>query len=159
VSKKRKIILSVLLSTAAVIGITAGVAFADDENDSSAPPEARHEALLERVCEIYENNTGVAIEPEALSEAFAEANQAMMAEAREARLAKLVEDGVITQEEADQFSEWWEARPEGVLPGGGQFGPGPGGPGCGGPGMGRHFGPAMGDPNFPGGPGDGDGAA
>jgi len=156
-SRRKKIILSVLLSTAAVIGITAGGVFADSETDTDAP--AGHEALLERVCEIYEDNTGVAIEPEALSEALAEANQAMMAEAKEARLDRLVEEGVITQEEADQFTEWWEAKPDGMLPGGGRFGPGLGGPKLGGHGCGGRFCPGMGGPGFPGGPCDGDGAS
>ena len=132
-SKRKKIILSVVLSTAAVLGITTGIVFAEDENDV-AQPETKREALLERVCEIYKDNTGVTIEPEALKDAFVEANKDMRTEAMESHLDKLVDEGLITQEESDQLKGWWEARPEISLPGrpmfgggpGGRFGPGPG---------------------------------
>ena len=135
--KKKKRLVIALIAIAAAVGITSGVVFAQDENEDTTQPEARHEALLERVCEIYQDNTGVTIEPEALKEAFAEAQGEMMAEAMESHLDKLVEEGVITQEEADQLKEWLEARPETSLPGrpmfrggpGGRFGPGPGGAG------------------------------
>ena len=139
-SKKKKIILSVLLTTAAIIGITTGIVFAQDENEDAAQPETRCEALLERVCEIYEGNTGVAIESEALKDAFAEAQGEMMAEAMNNRLDKLVEEGRITQEEADQIKEWREARPEVSLPGVGQFG---------GREFGGRFGPRLGGFGFP----------
>ena len=125
-SKKKKIILSALLTTAAIVGITAGVTFAQSEEEDDAQPGARHEALLEQVCDIYEENWGVTIDPQQLQDAFTEAQGEMMAEAMESRLDKLVEEGVITQEEADQFKEWWEARPDTQLPGrpafGGRFG-------------------------------------
>jgi hypothetical protein len=130
---KKKPLIITLIVIAATVGITTGLVFAQDENEDANQPES----ILERVCEIYEANTGVAIEPEALKDAFVEANQEMMAEAMESRLDKLVEEGVITQEEADQFKEWWEAKPDVSLPGhpmlrggpGGRFGSEPGGPG------------------------------
>jgi len=132
---KKKPLMITLVAIAATVGITTGLVFAQDENEDVAQPGAQHEALLEKVCEIYEDNTGVAIEPEALKDAFAQAQDEMMAEAMESYLDKLVEEGVITQEEADKLKEWWEARPEISLPGrpmlrggpGGRFGPGPGG--------------------------------
>ena len=142
-SREKKIILSVLLSAAAVIGITTGFAFAQDENDGDTQPGAQHEALLNRVCEIYEDNTGVAINPEELENAFTQAQEEIMTEAMENRLNAMVEKGVITQEEADQLKEWLESRPDVSLPGGvpfggragghgfgGHFCPGPGGSGC-----------------------------
>ena len=132
---KKKSLIITLIAIAVTIGITTGLVFAQGESEDAAQPGARHEALLERVCEIYEDNTGVAIEPEALKDAFAQAQDEIMAEAMESRLNKLVEEGVITQEEADQLKEWWEARPYTALPGrpmlrgghGGRFGPLPGG--------------------------------
>lgn len=119
--KKKRLVIA-LIAIATTVGITTGVVFAQDENEDAAQPETRHEALLERVCEIYEGNTGVAIEPEALKDAFAEAQGEMMAEAMNNRLDKLVEEGRITQEEADQIKEWRETRPEVSLPDVGQFG-------------------------------------
>jgi hypothetical protein len=133
-SKRKKIILSVVLSTAAVVGITTGIVFAEDENDA-AQPGARQEALFKRVCDIYQEEWGVELDPEKLQDAFAEAKEEMMTAAMEGRLDKLVEEGVITSEEAQQFKDWLAARPETSLPRrpmfrggfGGRFGPRPGG--------------------------------
>ena len=140
-SKKKKIILSALLTTAAIVGVTVGVAFAQDETEDAAQPGARQEALLERVCEIYEANTGVAIDPEALKDTLAEATEEMMTEAMESRLDKLVEEGIITQEEAQQLKDWLAARPDTALPGRPFFRGGAGG----------RFGPRLGGFGFPGG--------
>jgi hypothetical protein len=131
--KKKRLVIA-LIAIAAAVGITTGVVFAQDEPDEDV---TEPETLLERACEIYEDNTGVAVDPEAFKDALIEANQDMMAEAMESRLDKLVEEGLITQEEADQFKEWWEAKPDMSLPAGGgpmsrgglggRFGSGPGG--------------------------------
>jgi hypothetical protein len=131
---KKKPLIITLVAIAATVGITTGLVFAQDEGDATQP-EAQHEALLDRVCEIYEDNTGVAIDPQALQDAFTQAQDEIMAEAMQNRLDALVEKGIITQEEADQLKEWWEAKPEISLPGhpllgggpGGRFGPGLGG--------------------------------
>jgi hypothetical protein len=131
---KKKPLIITLIAIAATIGITTGLVFAQDEGDATQPG-AQHEAILERVCQIYEDNTGVAIDAQELQDAFAQAQDEMMAEAMQNHLDKLVEEGVITQDQADQLKEWWEAKPEISLPGrpmlrggpGGRFGPGPGG--------------------------------
>jgi hypothetical protein len=144
-SKKKKIILGALLSAAAVVGITSGVAFAQDGAEAENSPGAQQDALLDRVAQIYEDNTGVAIDPEALKDAFIAARDEMMAEALNSRLDRLVEEGVITQQQADELRDWVESRPDVPLPGG-QFRGGFGGRGCGGPG-------GPGGPGFPGGEG------
>jgi hypothetical protein len=48
-----------------------------------------------------------------------------------------VDDGQITQEEANQYLEWWQSRPDIEVPLPGLGGPGPGG----GMMQGRGFGP------------------
>jgi hypothetical protein len=125
--KKKSLVIS-LIAIAVAVGVTTGVVFAQDEDETQ--PEAQHEALLEKVCDIYEDNTGVTIDPEALKDAFVAAQGEMMAEAMESYLDKLVEEGIITQEEADQLKEWWEARPDTPLSRGPMFRGSPGGPGC-----------------------------
>ena len=142
VFKKKKVIIIALTTAAAIIGITSGVAFAQDEDEDIPQPEARQEAMLERICEIYEENTGVAIDAQELQGAFSEFREEMAAEAMNNRLETMVENGIITQEEADQYRNWLESRPEGLMPGLRQFRFGPGRPGgCGvggfGPGDGR----------------------
>ena len=110
--KRNKKFIIIAVTVATVLALTlSGVGFAEEENGSGSQPGARHEALLDRVCEIYEENTGVALDSEELQNAFVQAQTEMRDEALEARLESLVEQGKITQEEADQFLEWWQSRP------------------------------------------------
>lgn len=105
----------IALSIAAVLAIASigGVVLAqEDGNGDGTQPEARHAALLERVCEIYEDNTGMAINAEELQAAFAEAQSEVREAAMEARLAEMVEDGVIDEAQAQELKDWWESRPE-----------------------------------------------
>jgi hypothetical protein len=78
--------------------------------------ETRQEALLDRVCQIYQENTGVAIDPQQLENAFAQAQREMQDEALQSWLQKLVDEGKITQDQADQYLQWWQARPDIELP-------------------------------------------
>ena len=109
-----------------------------------AAPSDRHQELLDRACAIYQENTGVAIDSEQLKIALDQAQSELQEEALESRLQNLVDEGKMTQEEADSYLEWWQSRPDIEAPLPGLGGPGPGG------GMmpGRGFGP-------PGGPGPG----
>ena len=107
---KRFIIVAVLAAVILTGGIGGVVLAADNGEDSQ--PEARHEAMLDRVCEIYEANTGTAIDSQALSGAFAQARSEMQTERMDSRLQKAIEEGKITQEQADQFKEWCQSRPD-----------------------------------------------
>ena len=71
------------------------------------------------------------VEPQALSDALRQAHQEFMIEQLQARLDQAVADGVITQEQADEYMTWMEARPEGLKNDFGRPGPGRGGPGFG----------------------------
>jgi hypothetical protein len=88
--------------------------------------DTRQEALLDRVCQIYQQNTGVAINPQQLKDAFTQAQREMRDEALQSRLEKLVNEGKITQAEADQYLQWWQSRPNIELPGLGGYGRGGG---------------------------------
>jgi hypothetical protein len=96
-----------------VIGATLGgvaIANADDEN-SGNQTQVIKDNLLDKVAEIYEQNTGTAIDSAELQKAFTEARQAIQDEALDNFLKKLVTDGKITQEQADQYKTWLDARP------------------------------------------------
>ena len=110
--RSKKFIIITVTVAAVVAGCLAGVVFANPENGDASQPEARCEALLDRVCEIYEENTGVTIDPQQLKDAFADARSEMRDEALESRLQYLVDQGKITQDEADQYLEWWQSRPD-----------------------------------------------
>jgi len=130
---KRKKFIIPLVVAGVLAGSLAGAAFAQ-EGDGVGPPPGG--TLIERLVEK------LGIEQSEIETAFAEVRSEM----RNSRLQELVEQGRLTQEEADQFNEWWQARPEMELAGlcarlggpgghlGSAFGPrgqgGPGSPGC-----------------------------
>ncbi len=110
--RSKKFIVITVTVAAVVAGCLVGVVFANPENGDASQPEAKYGALLDRACEIYEENTGVAIDPQQLKDAFVQAQSEMRDEALGSHLQKLVNDGKITQEEADQYQEWWESKPD-----------------------------------------------
>jgi hypothetical protein len=137
--RSKKLIIIAVLAAVVLVGSIGGVALAQtgDEDNSS---QAQQEALLEKVCTIYEENTGTTIDAQALQEAFSQAQSEMQDEAMDTYLQSLVDEGKITQEQADQYKAWLEARPDvpilGMDGGGmphGFGGPGGGFPGGGGP--------------------------
>jgi len=125
--KSKKVILMALLAIAVLAGSTAGIAFAQDENGDEGQCVDRYGALMERVCGIYQENTGVSLDPEQLKDAFAQARSEIAAEALGSRLQSLVDQETITEEQADEYLEWWQARPDTLLPGSGGRGFGFGG--------------------------------
>ena len=121
--KKRKWFIPVVVASVLLIGgITGGVVAA--VNNSSSNTTAgnqtqaadRYQALLDRACAIYEENTGVAIDPEQLKEALTQARSEMQNEALQNWLQDLVDKGKITQSEADQYLKWWQSKPDIELP-------------------------------------------
>jgi hypothetical protein len=107
---KKFIVIAVLAVVMLVGGIGGAVLAADDGDDSQ--PETRWETLWDKVGEIYEQKTGVALDQEALKDAFAQAQSEIGAEALDSYLQNLVDQGTITQEEADQFKAWLQAKPD-----------------------------------------------
>jgi hypothetical protein len=85
----------------------------------------RYQALLDRACAIYQENTGVAIDSEQLKDALDQAEDELQKNVLEDWLQNLVGEGKITQEEADQYLEWWQSRPDIQVPLPGLGGPGP----------------------------------
>jgi len=110
--RSKKFIIITVTVAAVLAGCLAGVVFANPENGDNNQPESKCGALLDRVCEIYQENTGVAIDPQQLKDAFVQAQDEMELNALESRLQSLVDQGRITQEEADQYLEWWESKPD-----------------------------------------------
>jgi len=108
--RKKFIVIAVLVAVMLAGSIGGVLLAADDEDDSQ--PEARCGALWDKVSEIYEQKTGVALDQEALKDAFAQAQSEMRTEALDSYLQNLVDQGKITEEEADQFKAWLQAKPE-----------------------------------------------
>jgi len=119
--RKRKWFVPVVVMSVLLIGgIVGGVVAAAEDSSSNAEDQNqmidRHQVLLDRACAIYEEKTGVVIDLEQLKDALEQAQSELQEEALESWLQDLVDEGKITQEEADQYLEWWQSRPDIELP-------------------------------------------
>jgi len=131
----KKLILMATLAIVVLAGTIGGVALAQDDDTSQGTD--RQGALLEKVGTIYEQNTGVALDLDQLRTAFTQAQREMREEAMQNRLQTLVEEGTITQEQADEYLTWWQSRPDLPLGAGDLSLGGPCGRGFGGHGFGQ----------------------
>jgi len=107
--RSKKLIVVAVLAAVVLVGSIGGIVLA---NGDDSEPQARFGESLNRVCEIYQEKTGVAIDQEALKDAFAQARNEVRTEAMQNRLKSMVEEGTITQEQADEFLQWQQARPD-----------------------------------------------
>jgi hypothetical protein len=103
--KKRWFIVPVLVGVLALGILTASVVMAQEPPANGGSP---FESFATRVARI------LGIEEPRVLDAFAQAKSEMASEAFQERMAKLVERGEITQEQADEAIAWFESRPEGV---------------------------------------------
>jgi len=117
--RNKKFILIGLLVVVVLGGTLGGIAAAQaDDNVSNntimtlTDNSTRLSTLLEKVAVIYQQNTGVAIDAEQLAEAFKQATQEMCNNGADKFLDKLVEKGTITQDQADKYKSWLDARPD-----------------------------------------------
>jgi hypothetical protein len=134
--RSKKFLLVTVLAVVLLAGSIGGVALAQTGTDDSQL-KAQDNVLLDKVCAIYEQNTGVAINSEELEKAFDQARSEMQDEALDNYLKNLVDQGKLTQEQADQYKAWLESKPDVPLaPGlsGNDMHRGFGGPGGGFPG-------------------------
>ncbi len=123
---KKGILIMVLAVCIVLAGSIAGVVvFAQSGSDSQNQATNQEDALLAKVAQIYQTNTGVTLDTQQLKTAFAQAQSEMRNEALQNWLNKLVEEGKLTQAEADAYLNWWNARPDTSLTR--DFGPGMGG--------------------------------
>jgi len=134
--RKHKWFIPVVLSVVLIGGITGRVVVAADDSSGTVDQQSqladRNQQLLDRACAIYQENTGTAVDSEQFKAALNQAQGELQEEALESRLQDLVENGKLTQEEADNYLEWWQSRPDIQLPLPGLGGSGPrGGMMCG----------------------------
>ena len=102
---KKKVLIAVL---AAILLLTLG-GTATVLADNGPTPTANTtdtKSFLARVADK------LGITEEELTNAFRQVQREMRDEAFIRRLDKAVEEGIITQEEADEIAEWWVQRPE-----------------------------------------------
>ena len=129
--RSKKFIIVAVIAAVVLVGSIGGVVLAGDENQ----PKAQFGEFIDKVCDIYDQNVEPDIDRDALQAAIAQAQSEMQAAAMEAHLAKMVENGVIDETQAQELQEWWESRPDVSI-----LAAGPLAPGFPGHGMHRGFG-------------------
>ena len=110
--RRKKFIVAMVLATVVLVGVMGGTFLAQNVSEGEIRLQAQHTALLDRVCDIYKENTGTTIDSQQLKDAFVQARSEMREEAMQNRLQYLIDQGTITQDEADQYKEWLESRPD-----------------------------------------------
>jgi LPS O-antigen subunit length determinant protein (WzzB/FepE family) len=98
---KKFIIISGLLVVLIALGATLGGIALSRQNDNIVRLPQVSIVLPEQAGNILQN---ISLTPEE--------RQERMNEALDNYLQKLVDEGKITQEEADQYKAWWESRPD-----------------------------------------------
>jgi hypothetical protein len=108
---KKLIFIEVLIivTLVATVGLV-GVAYANNSNNNQSNNTTT--SLMQKIADIYKANTGTTIDPQELEKAFTQARQEMRTEALDNFLQKLVQEGKITQQQADDFKAWLNARPD-----------------------------------------------
>jgi hypothetical protein len=107
---KKKFIIIGVLCVVVLAGVLGGFAIASANDGDSVRAN-----LFDKIAEIYQKNTGNAIDAQALQKAFTEAGSAARTEACSNFIQKLVDNGKITQEQADALKAWLAARPANAL--------------------------------------------
>jgi hypothetical protein len=115
--KRKFVIIALVVASVILAGSIAGVALA--QTGSTGDGNGSRTTLMSRVAAI------LGIDQQKLEDAFAQAQSEMQDEALDSWLKSLVDEGKITQEQADQYKQWWQSRPdmpaEIGLPGNGGF--------------------------------------
>jgi len=127
---KRFVIIAVIVAVLLIGGI-AGVAIAKTASDSTTSTAMAQttsdnatRSLISRVATI------LGLPQSTVQSAFDKAQKDMADEALHNRLNSLVQQGKMTQDQANQYEKWYQSRPDVPLPGMGPMGRF-GGPGSG----------------------------
>ena len=109
--RKRWLVIPVVVLALAV-ALVGGVVLADGTGDGddggSDVSDGSSKGFAARVAEI------LGLEEDTVADAMEQARQEMHDERVEAWLDKMVESGKITQEQADDYQDWLDDRPEGL---------------------------------------------
>jgi hypothetical protein len=122
--RKRLIIISsIVAGLIVVMGVVGGSVWAASTTTSTSAATNPESIFAAKVATI------LGIDQAKVEAAFTQAQKEMRTDAENSRLAKMVADGTITQEQADQYKAWLASQPDvpalnGPRGGRGMMGPG-----------------------------------
>lgn len=105
--RKRRWMVAVAAVVALVVGLGGGTVLAQEGDPDGISPI---QSLVSRVAGI------LGLDEQEVQYAFDQATREIQDEALQRKLAYLVESGKITQEQADEYAEWYGSRPESLGP-------------------------------------------
>ena len=108
--RSKKVIVGVVLAAIVLFASFGGVALAQTGNGEDETM-ANGQAVLGRICEIYQEKTGVAIDQEVLKKTVAQVMRWTRPEAVQDRLEKWVDKGCIKEDKADKLVQWFSSKP------------------------------------------------
>jgi len=103
--RSKKLIVIAVLAAVVLVGTIGGIALAQEDGEVNGD-NSQPQTLLARVATI------LGIDQQELEDAFVQAKSELRNEALDSYLQNLVDEGKITQEEADQYKAWWQAKPD-----------------------------------------------
>ena len=106
--RKRYWLTGTIVAAVMVLGIMGGVAMAQETSDEDGDSEKK--SFAARVAEI------LGLDETTVQDAIDQAKAEMQEEALQAKLDWLVENGHMTQDQADEYKTWIESKPEGLSP-------------------------------------------
>ncbi|MCZ6534978.1 MAG: hypothetical protein O6914_03235 [Chloroflexi bacterium] len=105
---KRRWLYALILTGLLVIGITGGAVLAHGGGENGDSPVKSFASRVAGILGLNESQ---------VQDAFDQARTEIQDEALQAKLDKMVESGRLTQEEADEYKEWYDSRPDTLTPG------------------------------------------
>lgn len=98
-------LIAIAALTALSVGLTA-VSFADSPEADTSSDGGLRQVFISKVAGI------LGLEEEQVASAFIQARQEMREEFQQQRLQSAIDEGLITEAEAEQIQEWWDSRPQ-----------------------------------------------
>ncbi len=108
--KSKKFIIAAALAIVIAIASFGGIALAADDGEDAEEPVAVCDIWDDMAAALQEN--GVDVSADQLKDAFSTVMENRRDSAMQDFLDKMVEDGTITQDQADAYREWMEAKPD-----------------------------------------------
>lgn len=103
---KKKWLLVPIVAAVIALAVMGGTALA--QGDSSTNTSSPWSTFAGKVASI------LGLDEATVQNAMDQARKEIQNEALQARLDALVESGKLTQEQADQYYQWYQSRPEGI---------------------------------------------